>query len=213
MTGNVLLITLISIIAVLIIFFILGLFFAPIRRLNNGIKNIFAGICRYLGNRNKEKRLLAQAKRKEEIQRLKEKQQKTMVFISSVKDKLNVLQTAIKELEDKENEILEMYEDAKDKILLIDDLDQKPLKFFAKLMNDIKINKLTAQCNKQKKSLELTENIIKTKMEEISDLIEALLDSIEMREDEIELPAEDCVPQLPEPESESESDDLDEEED
>jgi len=188
MTGNmvfdILLISLFAIIALFLIFFILGKFFGPIKKFNHIIKNIFAGFGRNIRERKEQKRKISEQKRKEEIQQLEEKQQKNMVFISTVKNKLNDLQKAVKELEDKENEILALYEDTKEKILLIDDLHQKPSKFIFNLMNDGKIKKLTGQCDKQKKAIEQLENTINIKKEEILSLIDVLSESIEMEEDE-----------------------------
>jgi len=183
MTGNttidILLIILISIIAVFLIFFILGKFLGPVKRLNNRIKNIFPDIGKKIRNKREQKRKIAEQERIEEIQRLEVKQVENNAFISALKGRINDLQKIYKELEDKEKESSAMIDELIDKIKQIDALNEKPAKFIFKLINDSKIRKLTGQCGKHRQKITEVNKVIAAKKNEIKDSAGALLDSLE----------------------------------
>ena len=141
------------------------------------IYNIFTGLGKNFRNRREQKRKIAEQERKEEIERLDEKQQANKVLISAVKSRLTDLQKAFKELEDEENKVSAMYDDIKEKIYQIDILNEKPPKFIFKLMNDAKIKKLAIQCDKQKKLVKKSEDAFNTKKDELSGYISVLSDS------------------------------------
>jgi len=180
MTGNIiidiLLIILISIVGIFLIFFILGKFLEPVRKINNGIKNSFSNIGSNFRNKREEKRKIAEQERREEIQRLEEKQQENKIFVSTVKDKLYDLLKIFKELEDIEKESSAMINELINKIKQIDELNEKPAKFIFKLINDSKIVKLTGQCSKQRKKIEELEKTIKAKKEEIDESLDIVSD-------------------------------------
>ena len=177
MTGNlvidILIIVLSSIAVLVLVFFILGKFFEPVRKMNNSI----TGFGKNLRHKREQKRILAEQERREEIERLEEKQQVNKAFISAVKNGLNDLHKAYKELENEENKVSAMYDDIKDKIMEIDILNEKPSKFILKLMNEAKIKKMTMLCDKQKKSLKKAEETYEIKREEMKGLISVFSDS------------------------------------
>ena len=147
------------------------------RKIIDFIKNFFTGLIGRIKYNSEQKKREKEQKRKEEVRRLEEKQQANALLISTVKNKLSALQKTFKELEESENEVSAIYDEIIDKILQIDVLHEKPSKFILKFLDDIKIKNLTAQCDKQKKSIEKVENAFIAKKEEMMSLINILSDA------------------------------------
>jgi len=177
MDNNALLIILLAIIALLLVLFVLGRIFAPIRKIQENIKFKFKEINKSINNRKEQKRKENEQKRKEEYENLKLKQKENELFILNTKEKLNTLQKTFKEFEEIEKQSAVIYDELEEKTNQIEILNENPGKFIFKIINAWKIKKLTIQCDKQKQQIEDSEKIIIDKKEEIKFSIGELLDS------------------------------------
>jgi len=147
------------------------------RKIIDFIKNFFKSLIEKIKYNSEQKKRERELKRKEEIKRLEERQQANNLLISTVKNKLNDLQKAFKELEDSENEVSALYDEIIEKMLQVDALHEKPSKFIFKLLDDIKIKNLTNQCGKQKQSIEKLEKTFIAKKEEMASHVTILADT------------------------------------
>jgi len=177
MDNGTLLFILLAIIALLLVLFVLGRIFAPIRKMQENIKFKFKEINKNINNRKEQKRKEIEQKRKEEYENLKLKQKENELFILNTKEKLSALQKTFKEFEEIEKQSAVVYDELEEKTNQIEKLNENPGKFIFKIINAWKIKKLTVQCNKQKQQIEESEKIIIDKKEEIKFSIGELLNS------------------------------------
>jgi len=177
MDNNTLLIILLTIIALLLILFVLGRIFAPIRKMQDDIKFKFKEINKCINNKKELKRKEIEQKRKEEYEYLKLKQKENELFIINTKEKLSALQKTFKEFEEIEKQSTVIYDELEEKTNQIEKLKENPSRFIFKIINAWKIKKLIVQCSKQKQQIEDSEKIIIDKKEEIKFSIGELLNS------------------------------------
>jgi len=177
MDNNTLLIFLLAVAALLLLFIIIGRVFAPIRKIQDGIKYKIKEINKGISDKKEQKRMEIEQKRREEYEQLKLKQKENEFFIKNTKERLSCLQKTFKEFEDLEKQSAVIYDELEEKTNQMEKLRENPGKFIFKIFNTWKIKKLTAQCDKQKQLIEDSEKIIIDKKEEIKFSIGELLDS------------------------------------
>jgi len=118
-------------------------------------------------------------KRREEFEKLREKQNENEIFTAKIRDSLNELQRTFKEYEEIEKKNNLAFKELELKTEQIDILKSRSPKFIFKIIDEWKIIKITRQREKQKQNIEESENAIGEKKEEIRKSIYNLLDSFE----------------------------------
>jgi len=174
---NTLLIILCVLVIVILVFYILGRIFEPIRKIQSGLKNGVRKINKSINRKREQKRLEIEQKRKEEYERLKIKQKENELFILNTKEKLDDLQRTFKEFEEFEKITSVLYEEIEEKTTQIELLKEKSSKFIFKIFDNWKINKLNRQCAKYKQKIEEAEVIITEKKSAIKYSIGELLNT------------------------------------
>ncbi|MCL2440368.1 MAG: hypothetical protein FWD14_01380 [Treponema sp.] len=117
--------------------------------------------------------------RREEFEKLREKQKENELFTGNLKEKLIDLQKIFREFEETGKRSAVIYCELEEKTKQIDMLSSDSAKFIFKIINNWKINKLQRQREKNKKEIEESEKNMSETKEEIRKSIYSLLDSFE----------------------------------
>jgi len=139
--------------------------------MKNPFKNIFSNFF----SKREQKRKEIELRRKEEYDKLREKRLENQIFISNIKVKLIDLQQLLNDLENMEKRSSAIQEEIEKKSQEIEFINSKPSKFIFKWIDNWKIKKLKAQCDKQKHRIEDYEKSINVKKDEIKNMANGLV--------------------------------------
>jgi uncharacterized phage infection (PIP) family protein YhgE len=140
--------------------------------------NTFNNIGRNFKNKKEQRKRQKEQERREEIERLREKQEENEIFIEDFRRGLEDIKKTFNDTEEKEKQYRKSIEELEENLKQIDILSSKKSMFIFKILNDLKIKKLSDQCSKQKQAIEEIEKIITNRKEEIKKAIYELLDSL-----------------------------------
>jgi len=137
--------------------------------------NFISKFFKNIKSKSEQKKHEKEQKKTEEFEKLRDRQRNDNALVISAKTRISEFNLLFRELEEMIKKNTAMYTEFEDKTNQVNELKEKKYKFVFGFMKSWKLGKLTSQCEKQKKEIDESEEIVNEKKSEIKNSIHNLL--------------------------------------